>query len=633
MTQEKHVTIDGNQAASHVAFALSEVAAIYPITPSTSMGENCDEWASQGNRNIFNQIPKIVEMQSEGGAAGAMHGALVSGSLTTTFTASQGLLLMIPNMYKIAGELLPMVMHVSARSLACQALSIFGDHSDVMAVRQTGFALLCSASVQEAMDMALVAHMATLESSVPFLHFFDGFRTSSEVQKIEEISHETIASLINHKAIRIFKERAMNPKKPTLRGTAQNPDIYFQGRETVNQYYWNTPGIVQENMDKVAAVTGRPMHLFDYVGDPKAEHVIVSMGSSCETIEEYIHFACQKKRKIGLVKVRLYRPFSVKHLIEALPESVLSIAVLDRTKEPGSIGEPLYQDVVTALNSTEGRAKFKSSLHIVGGRYGLSSKDFNPNMVEAVYANLHHSTPKREFTVGIIDDVTHLSLEVSKEHIACIPDGTTECMFWGLGSDGTVGANKNSIKIIGDHTDLYAQGYFVYDSKKSGGITISHLRFGPQPIQSTYLISAPDFVACHNQSYLGKYDMLGTIKKGGTFLLNSNFSRQEAFLKLPVEMQKIIIERKVKFYTINALEIAKVVGLGGRINMVMQTAFFHISNILPKDEAIALIKQTIQKTYGKKGQEIVDMNINAVDKTVEALKEVQIPAEAKSMVQ
>ncbi len=626
--EKKFVTVDGNHAASHVAYAMTEVAAIYPITPSTNMGENCDEWARQKRKNIFNQILKIVEMQSEGGAAGTVHGALVAGSLCTTFTASQGLLLMIPNMYKIAGELLPTVFHVSARSLACQGLSIFGDHSDVMSVRQTGFALLASNSVQEAMDMALIAHLATLEGSLPFLHFFDGFRTSSEVQKIETISYETIASLVDKKHVDAFKGRAMNPKKPTLRGTAQNPDIYFQGRETVNTYYNELPEIVQNVMDKVGETIGRKYKLFDYVGDPSADKIIIAIGSSCETIEEYISHANADGAKLGLLKVRLYRPLSIKHLIDAIPASVKKIAVLDRTKESGSLGEPLFLDIISALVTNEGRAKFKEMPLVVGGRYGLSSKEFNPIMVKAVFDNLDKSQPKNSFTVGINDDVTHTSLDLENTCIDCVPTGTVQCTFWGLGADGTVGANKNSIKIIGDNTDLYAQGYFVYDSKKSGGITISHLRFGSQPLQSTYLITSPDFIACHNQSYLGKYDMISSIREGGTFLLNSNFSREEVFSKLPTEMQEVIISRKINFYNINALEIAKSVGLGGRINMVMQTAFFKISRILEENKAIELIKKAIEKEYGKKGKEIVDMNCKAVDATVAALVKIDIPATA-----
>ncbi|OGI09524.1 MAG: pyruvate:ferredoxin (flavodoxin) oxidoreductase, partial [Candidatus Margulisbacteria bacterium GWF2_35_9] len=627
MSENKFVTVDGNYAASYVAYALSEVAAIYPITPSSNMGENCDEWASKKKKNLFNQILKIVEMQSEGGAAGAVHGALTAGSLTTTFTASQGLLLMIPNMYKIAGELIPTVFHVSARSLACQALSIFGDHSDVMSVRQTGFALLASNSVQESMDMALVAHLATLKASIPFIHFFDGFRTSHEVQKIENISYEAMESLIDKKAILAFKERAMSTKRPTLRGTAQNPDIYFQGRETVNNFYTQTPKIVQDTMDQVAKVTGRQYHLFDYVGDPNADKIIIAMGSGCEAIEEYVSHSCTtSEEKIGLVKVRLYRPFSIEGIINAIPASVKKIAVLDRTKEPGGSGEPLFLDVISALSSKDGKAKFSSMPTICGGRYGLSSKEFNPQMIKAVFKNLDASDSKSEFTVGINDDVSHLSLDIENTTINCVPKGTHQCMFWGLGSDGTVGANKNSIKIIGDNTDLYAQGHFVYDSKKSGGITISHLRFGPKPIMSTYLITSPDFVACHNQSYLGKYDMIGNIQHGGSFLLNSNFSREDAFNHLPTDMQKIIIDRKIKFYNINALEISTEVGLGKRINMVMQAAFFIISNIIEKDKAIDLIKKYISKTYGNKGNEIVDMNFLAVDKTVAALEEVKVPA-------
>ncbi len=628
MAKKKNfVTIDGNQAASHVAYALSEVAAIYPITPSSNMGENCDEWAAKGRRNIFDQILKVVEMQSEGGAAGAVHGALVSGSLTTTFTASQGLLLMIPNMYKIAGELIPTVFHVSARSLACQALSIFGDHSDVMAVRQTGFALLASNSVQEAMDMALISHLATLESSVPFLHFFDGFRTSHEVQKIDELTYETIASLVNKKTIQSFKDRAMNPNKPTLRGTAQNPDIYFQGRETVNNYYQAVPEIVQETMNRVATVIGRQYHLFDYIGNPKAEHIIVAMGSACEAIEEYIDYASKKGENIGLVKVHLYRPFSVEHLVEAIPATVKKISVLDRTKEPGSIGEPLYMDVVTALDCEQATEKFAKKPVIVGGRYGLSSKEFNPSMIQAVYANLNEKKSKNQFTIGIIDDVSHTSLDL-KSDLSTEPEGTVKCMFWGLGADGTVGANKNSIKIIGDETDLYAQGHFVYDSKKSGGITISHLRFGPKPIKSTYLITSPDFVACHNQSYLGKYDMLKGLKSGGIFLLNCNYTSDNVFAKLPLDMQEIIIEKKIKFFTIDASKIAKESGMGNRINVIMQTAFFKISKVLEEKQAISLIKKYIEKTYGKKGKEVVEKNWAAVDHTLAHLYEVNIPAKA-----
>ncbi|MDD5456862.1 MAG: pyruvate:ferredoxin (flavodoxin) oxidoreductase [Candidatus Margulisbacteria bacterium] len=627
MEEKKFETIDGNMAVAHVAYALSEVAAIYPITPSSTMGENCDEMARQKRKNIFGQILKIVEMQSEGGAAGAVHGSLTAGSLTTTFTASQGLLLMIPNMYKIAGELLPTVFHVSARSLACQALSIFGDHSDVMAVRQTGFAMLASNSVQEAMDMALVSHLATLDCSVPFLHFFDGFRTSSEVQKIEMISYETIESLVDKKAILKFKERAVNSKHPNLRGTAQNPDIYFQGRETVNNSYTVTPQIVQDVMDKVGKVINRKYKIVEYVGAADADRVLIAIGSGCETIEEYINHANKSGQKLGLVKIRLYRPFPVKQFIDALPVSVKKIAVLDRTKEPGSIGEPLYEDVMTALAETAGRAKFAVSPILTHGRYGLGSKEFNPLMVKAVYENLNAAKPQVEFTVGIKDDVSNLSLDVFPECIDCVPDGTIQCTFWGLGADGTVGANKNSIKIIGNNTDLYAQGYFVYDSKKSGGITISHLRFGPKPIQSTYLITSPDFVACHNQSYIGKYDMISSIREGGTFLLNSNYSREEVFSKLPADMQETIISRKIKFFNINALEIAKSVGLGGRINMVMQTAFFKISKILEENKAIELIKKAIEKEYGKKGADIVQMNWNAVDKTVEALVEIDVPKE------
>ena len=613
----KMITVDGNYAASHVAYAFSDVAAIYPITPSSNMGENADEWASQGKKNIFGQKLDVVEMQSEAGAAGAVHGSLSAGALTTTFTASQGLLLMIPNMHKIAGEMIPTVFHVSARSLAAQALSIFGDHADVMCVRNTGFAMLASASIQEVMDLAAVAHLSTLPSKVPFLSFFDGFRTSHEVQKIESIDYEVFSELIDMDAVRDFRNRAMRPEKPYIKVAAQNPDVYFQGRETVNKYYDAVPGIVQGYMDKLAKKTGRQYHLFDYYGAPDAENVIIAMGSACETIEETIDYLLKKGQKVGLLKIRLYRPFAVDAFVKALPKSVKKIAVLDRTKEPGAIGEPLYLDVVAALAN--------KGITIIGGRYGLSSKEFTPSMVNAVYKHLAGKCT-HNFTVGIEDDVTNLSLKVD-EMISTEPEGTVGCTFWGLGSDGTVGANKESIKIIGDNTDMYAQGYFVYDSKKSYGITISHLRFGKTPIKSPYLVYSPSFVACHNPAYIGRYDMLAGIKEGGVFLLNSDFDSSEVFNKLTKDMQDTIIKKKLKFYNINALKISEAAGLGARINTVMMTAFFSISGVLERAKAIELIKNAIKKAYGRKGEEIVKKNWVCVDATDAALSEVKIPAQ------
>lgn len=612
-------TLDGNTAAAHVAYAMSEVATIYPITPSSPMAEIADEWAAHGRKNIFGKTLQVAEMQSEAGAAGAVHGSLAAGALTTTFTASQGLLLMIPNMYKIAGELLPCVFHVAARALSTHALSIFGDHADVMAARQTGFAMLSSASVQEVMDLALVAHLATLKARVPFVHFFDGFRTSHEVQKIDVIEYEDMAKLVDWDAIRAFRQRALNPEHPHQRGTAQNPDIYFQSREAANPYYLATPGIVAQVMEQVAGLTGRRYHLFDYAGAPDAERVIVSMGSSCEVIEETVNYLVEKGEKVGLIKVRLFRPFSAEHFLQALPVSVKRIAVLDRTKEPGSLGEPLYEDVQTVL------AEHGKDILVVGGRYGLGSKEFNPSMVKAVFDNLAATTPKNKFTVGITDDVTHTSLEI-KEHIDTAPKGTFRCKFFGLGSDGTVGANKNSIKIIGDHTDMYAQGYFVYDSKKSGGVTISHLRFGKQPIQSAYLIDQADLIACHNPSYVGRYDLLEGIKPGGIFLLNSTWSAGEMDSRLPADMKRTIATKRLKFYNIDAVKIAQEIGLGSRINVIMQTAFFKIANVIPVDDAIKYIKDSIVKTYGKKGDKILNMNFAAVDRALEALEEIKYPA-------
>ncbi len=609
-------TIDGNTAASHVAYAFSEVAAIYPITPSSTMGELADEWAAYGRKNIFGQELDVIEMQSEAGAAGAVHGSLSAGALTTTYTASQGLLLMIPNMHKIAGEMLPTVFHVSARSLACQSLSIFGDHSDVMSTRNTGFALVAGNSPQEVMDLAIVCHLATLESKVPFVNFFDGFRTSNEVQKVDMIDYETLASMIDMKYIEDFRKRALTPDNPMLKVGAQNPDVYFQGRETVNKYYDATPGIVQKYMDIVGKKIGRKYKLFDYVGDPNAEKIIIAMGSGCETAEETINYLNKKGEKLGLVKIRLYRPFSVEAFIDIIPKSVKKIAVLDRTKEPGSIGEPLYMDVVTALNG--------KNIKIVGGRYGLSSKEFNPSMVKAVFDHLDGEC-FHNFTVGIIDDVTNKSIPI-KEDIVTEPDDIVRCIFWGLGSDGTVGANKNSIKIIGDNTDMNAQGHFVYDSKKSGGITISYLRFGKSKIQSTYLITQADFIALHNPAFIGRYDVLKEIKEGGTFLLNSEWSNEDAFDHLTRDMQETIINKKIKFYNINALKIAEEVGLGYRINTVMQTAFFKISGVLEEKKAIELIKNAIKKSFEKKGEKIVKMNWECVDKTSAALKEIKVPA-------
>lgn len=612
---KKMVTIDGNTAAAHVAYAFSEIAAIYPITPSSNMGEYSDTWAAQGRKNIFGSVVDVTEMQSEAGAAGAVHGSLSAGSLTTTFTASQGLLLMIPNMYKIAGEMLPTVFHVSARSLAAQSLSIFGDHSDVMSVRNTGFAMLAASGIQETMDLAIVSHLSTLKASVPFLNFFDGFRTSHEIQKVEEVSYDTISELLEPEYVEKFRARGLKPENPTLKVAAQNPDVYFQGRETVNKFYDAIPEIVQQYMDKVAAKIGRQYKLFDYVGAEDAEKVIIAMGSACDTIEATVKKLNEQGEKLGLVKVRLYRPFSAKHFVEAIPASCKKIAVLDRTKEPGAVGEPLYMDVKSVLAGKD--------IEIIGGRYGLSSKEFSPAMVKAVYDHLDGAA-FHGFTVGINDDVTNKSLEIGKE-FNIEADDVVNCMFWGLGSDGTVGANKNSIKIIGDNTDMNAQGYFVYDSKKSYGITVSHLRFGNSSVNYPYLIQHADFIACHNPAYIGRYDMLGAIKEGGTFLLNSEIPTEEVFNHLTKEMQQIIIDRKVKFYNINALKIAMASGLGNRINTVMMTAFFKLSGVLDADKAIELIKAAAKKTYAKKGEDIVKMNWTAIDNSVAAIEEVTVP--------
>ncbi len=617
MSKFKKQTIDGNTAAAHVAYAYSDVAAIYPITPSSSMGENADVWAANGRKNIFGQVVDVIEMQSEAGAAGAVHGSLSAGAFTTTFTASQGLMLMLPNMHKIAGEMLPTVFHVSARSLAAQSLSIFGDHSDVMSARNTGFALVAASAVQEIMDLSIVSHLATLKSEVPFLNFFDGFRNSNEIQKCEVVDYDTMKDLVEEKYVEAFRARAMDPENPRIKVGAQNPDVYFQGRETTNLMYDKTPEIVQEYMDKVAKVIGRQYHLFDYVGAPDAEKIIIAMGSGCETIEETINSLNKKGEKLGLVKVRLYRPFSADALVKAIPDTAKKIAVLDRTKEPGSLGEPLYLDVVTSLKDKD--------ISVIGGRYGLSSKEFTPSMVKAVYDHLDGDA-FHGFTVGINDDVSKTSLEI-KEKINTLPEGTFSAKFWGLGSDGTVGANKNSIKIIGDNTDMYAQGYFQYDSKKSGGITRSNLRFGKSPIQSEYLINHADFIANHNQAFIGRYDVLEGIKENGVFLLNSNWEPDEVFSQFTREMQQTIIDKKLKVYNIDALKIAEKVGLGGRINTVMQAAFFIISGVLPKKEAIKLIKNAIEKSYKKKGQKVVEMNWKAVDATEEALQKIDIPSE------
>ena len=614
----KTMTIDGNTAASHVAYAFSDVAAIYPITPSSPMAEVADDWAANGRKNLFGQEVRIAEMQSEGGAAGAVHGSLKAGALTTTFTASQGLLLMIPNMYKISGELLPGVFHVSARALAAHALSIFGDHSDVMSCRQTGFAMLASASVQEVMDLALVAHLSAIKGSVPFLHFFDGFRTSHEVQKIEMIDYEDMDRLLDRDAVARFRARALNPEHPHQGGTAQNPDIYFQGREAANRYYDAIPAIVQHYMDEVGRITGRSYRLFDYVGAADAENVIVVMGSGADVCEETVNYLNAQGQKLGVLKVRLYRPFAAEKFIEALPASCKRIAVLDRTKEPGSLGEPLYQDVVNAL-AEAGR----SDIAVVGGRYGLGSKEFTPSMVNAVYENLDGAL-KNHFTVGIEDDVTHLSLKVTKQ-VNAAPEGTIACKFFGLGSDGTVGANKNSIKIIGDHTDMYAQGYFSYDSKKSGGFTVSHLRFGKTPIQSPYLIDAADFAACHNPSYVTRYAVAEGIKEGGTFLLNSPWTLEEMEKELPAAMKNAIAKNKLRFYNINAIKLAREVGMGGRINTIMQSAFFKLAGVIPAEQALEYMKAAAKKSYGKKGDEVVQKNYAAIEAGMNAIEEIHYP--------
>lgn len=613
-------TMDGNQAAAYVSYAFTDVAAIYPITPSSPMAENVDVWSANGQKNIFGQEVKVTELQSEGGAAGAVHGSLQAGALTTTYTASQGLLLMIPNMYKIAGELLPCVFHVSARAIAGHALSIFGDHSDVMSARQTGFAMLASGSVQEVMDLGGVAHLASIESSIPFVHFFDGFRTSHEVSKIEMIDYDEFKRLVNMDKVKAFRKKSLNPEHPVTRGTAQNPDIFFQAKEASNKFFNAIPEIVEDYMKKMSEVVGREYRLFNYVGAPDATKVIIAMGSVTDTIEETVDYLTAKGEKIGLLKVRLYRPFSVKHFLAELPESVEKIAVLDRCKEPGALGEPLYLDVRSVFYGSDKQPM------IVGGRYGLGSKDCTPSQILAVYKNLDADEPKNGFTLGIVDDVTNLSLEVT-ERIVTEKEGTTRCKFWGLGSDGTVGANKNSIKIIGDKTDLYAQGYFSYDSKKSGGITVSHLRFGKEKILSTYLLDEVDFVACHNQSYVDKYDLLKGLVKGGTFLLNTQWSAEELNDKLPGELKREIAEKEINVYIVDAVHMAEQIGLGNRINTIMQSAFFKLADVIPAEQAVEYMKQYAKKAYSKKGDKIVELNYKAIDAGQDAITKVEIPAD------
>ena len=630
----RKVTIDGNEAAAYVAHKINEVIAIYPITPSSNMGEWSDQWSSEGKPNIWGTVPTVIEMQSEGGASGALHGALQAGSLATTFTSAQGLLLMIPNMYKVAGELTPTVMHVAARALAAHALSIFGDHQDVMSVRATGWAMLSSNSVQEVMDMALIAQAASLESRIPFLHFFDGFRTSHEVAKVEQLTADDMRAMISDDLVAAHRARALSPDRPFIRGTAQNPDVYFQARETVNKFYMAAPEIVQAQMDRFAQIAGRQYKLFEYVGAPDAERVIVIMGSGAEAAQETVEHLVSRGEKVGLLKVRLYRPFAVDRFISALPSTVRTLGVLDRTKEPGATGEPLYIDVIAALQETyaAGKAQFAAFPRVIGGRYGLSSKEFTPAMIAGVYNELAKAQPKNHFTVGINDDVTHTSIEYDPKFSTEEPD-TVRALFYGLGADGTVGANKNSIKIIGEDTDNYAQGYFVYDSKKSGSITVSHLRFGPKPIHSTYLISRANFVACHQFVFLEKLDMLRAAEPGAVFLLNSPYPADQVWDELPRRVQQQIIEKQLKFYVIDAYEVAKATGMGVRINTIMQTCFFAISGVLPREQAIEAIKYAIQKTYGKRGDAVVQKNYAAVDGTLANLFEVKVPKTASSTIE
>jgi pyruvate-ferredoxin/flavodoxin oxidoreductase len=628
------VTIDGNEAAAYVAHKLSEVIAIYPITPSSNMGEWADEWSAQGRKNLWGTVPSVTEMQSEGGAAGAIHGALQTGALATTFTASQGLLLMIPNMFKIAGELTSTVFHVSARAVAAHALSIFGDHSDVMAARQTGFAMLSSNSVQEVMDFALIAQAATLEGRLPILHFFDGFRTSHEVMKIEQLADEDLRAMVSDELVHAHRRRALSPEHPVLRGSAQNPDVFFQARETVNPFYNAFPGIVQKTMDRFAKVVGRAYKLFEYYGAPDAERVIIMMGSGAETAQETVDYLRTQGEKVGLLKVRLFRPFAPEVFVAALPKTVKTIAVLDRTKEPGATGEPLYQDVITAIAETlpAGKTPFTSFPKIIGGRYGLSSKEFTPAMVKGVFDECAKNAPKNHFTVGINDDVTNSSLAYDPD-FSTEPADVTRCLFYGLGADGTVGANKNSIKIIGEDTENFAQGYFVYDSKKSGSTTTSHLRFGPRPIHSTYLVTGANFVACHQWFFLEKFDVLKAAITGATFLLNSVFGPDEVWDQLPRHIQKQIIDKKIRFYVIDGYKVAQATGMGGRVNTIMQTCFFAISGVLPREQAIEAIKKSIKKTYGRKGEQIVQQNFAAVDQTVANLFEVKVPPQVTSKIE
>lgn len=621
--KKKFITCDGNYAAAHIAYMFTEMACIYPITPSSNMAENIDEWAAAGKKNIFGEVVSLAEMQSEAGAAGAMHGALQGGSLCATYTASQGLLLMIPNMYKISGELLPGVFHVSARSIAAQALSIFGDHSDVMSARMTGFAMLATGSVQEIMDIAAIAHLAAIKTRVPFLHFFDGFRTSHEIQKVEAPTTESMAELIDKKALQEFRDRALNPESPVTRGTAQNPDIYFQSREAANKFYDAVPDVVEEYMQVFSKRTGREYHPFVYHGAPDAENILVAMGSATETIKEVVDYLVAQGEKVGLITVHLYRPFSAKYLLKVMPKSVKRICVLDRTKEPGANGDPLFLDIKEIFYGTD-----KAPM-IIGGRYGLSSKDTTPSQFISVFNNLKAKEPKNQFTVGIVDDVTFHSLPLLPE-ISVTPAGTFEGKFYGLGADGTVGANKNSIKIIGDSTDKYAQAYFAYDSKKSGGITVSHLRFGDKPIRAPYLVNTPDFVACHVSSYLDKYDMLKGLKKGGVFLFNSIWDVEETKNRLPDHMKKYLAENEIRFYIINATKIADEIGLGNRTNTIMQTAFFKVANVIPFEMAVSQMKKAIEKTYGRKGEEVVSMNIASIDGGSN-VTEIPVPAEWKSI--
>ncbi|MDM8311943.1 pyruvate-ferredoxin/flavodoxin oxidoreductase [Clostridium cadaveris] len=616
-------SMDGNTAAAYVSYAFTEVASIYPITPSSPMAEVVDEWAAQGKKNIFGEPVKVVEMQSEAGAAGALHGSLQGGALSTTYTASQGLLLMIPNMYKMVGERLPAVIHVAARALATSSLSIFGDHQDVMAARQTGFAMLSDGSVQEVMDLSAVAHLTAIKCRMPFLNFFDGFRISHEIQKIEVIDQEHLAKLVDYDALQNFRDSALNPSHPVTRGTAQNPDVYFQMCESINKHYDDIPEIVEQYMNEITKITGREYHCFDYYGDPEADRIIIAMGAVMEVVEETIDYLRARGEKVGLVKVRLYRPFSMERLLKVIPKTVKKIAVLDRTKEPGAIGEPLYLDVIKTFYGKE------NAPLIVGGRFGLGSKDPTPSHILAVYDNLKSNKPKERFTIGIIDDVTNLSLN-SKEEIDAAPSGTTACKFWGLGSDGTVGANKSAIKIIGDHTDMYAQGYFSYDSRKSGGITISHLRFGDSPIKSHYEIDKADFVACHKQSYVYTYDLLDGLKKNGKFLLNTIWSAEELVEHLPGNLKRYIAENNIDFYTINAVDIAQRIGLGGRINMIMQSAFFKLTNIIPIDDAVKYLKEAVVKSYGKKGDKVVNMNYEAIEAGINSIVKIQVPEDWKN---